>query len=126
MTIANAPTASTTPAAPTGTAPQAATAPPTVPGPQTAPAPQSRGNTFAIVSFVLGIASVVSSWTFIAPIIGLVFGVLALRNRTAERTLALWGVWLNGAMLALTALAVLAFMLLAAFGILVSLPGLAA
>ncbi len=60
---------------------------------------------FTITSFVLGIASVVSGWTFFAPITGLVFGILALRRNTRDRTLALWGVWLNAAMLALWALA---------------------
>ncbi|MFC6234581.1 DUF4190 domain-containing protein [Leucobacter soli] len=90
------------------------------PGP--APAPQDAGASFAITSFVLGIASIVSSWTFIAPIIGLVFGVLALRRQTRERTLALWGVWLNGAMLALTVLVVLGMMLLVGLGILAGAP----
>ncbi|TDP94223.1 hypothetical protein EDF62_0630 [Leucobacter luti] len=62
---------------------------------------------FAIVSFVLGIASIVSGWTFLAPIAGLVFGIIALRRHTTERTLALWGVWLNGIMLAFTAIGML-------------------
>ena len=69
------------------------------------PAPAAStdtGRTFAITSFVLGVVSVVSGWTFVAPIIGLVLGILALRRKTGERTLALWGVWLSGAMLALT------------------------
>lgn len=70
------------------------------------PAADDRGRTFAITSFVLGILSVVSGWTFIAPIIGLVLGVLALRRNTSERTLALWGVWTSGVMLALSVIAV--------------------
>lgn len=80
---------------------------------------------FAITSFVLGIASVVSGWTFIAPITGLILGVLALRRNTTERTLALWGVWLNAAMLALTALAALIAIALLGFG-LITIPFLAA
>lgn len=72
----------------------------------TAAAPQN-GGAFAITSFVLGIASIVAGWTFIAPVIGLIFGILALRRHTQERVLALWGVWLNAAMLALSALIVL-------------------
>ncbi|MGW9020443.1 DUF4190 domain-containing protein [Leucobacter chromiiresistens] len=60
---------------------------------------------FSITSFVLGIASVVSGWTFFAPITGLVFGVLALRRNTRDRALALWGVWLNAIMLAVWVLA---------------------
>ncbi|MFC5338874.1 DUF4190 domain-containing protein [Leucobacter denitrificans] len=63
-----------------------------------------QGNAFAVTSFVLGIASIVAGWTFVAPIVGLIFGIISLRRRTAERTLALWGVWLNAAMLALSVL----------------------
>lgn len=79
-------------------------------------------NAFAITSFVLGIASIVSSWTFIAPIVGLVLGVLALRRKTTERTLALWGVWMNAAMLAVTVLAVLVVLLVLGVGAIASLP----
>lgn len=75
----------------------------------------NNGNAFAITSFILGIASIVSSWTFVAPIVGLILGVLALRRDTQERTLALWGVWMNVAMLALTALAVVAFIAFVGF-----------
>ncbi|MBL3691051.1 hypothetical protein D3226_13990 [Leucobacter chromiireducens subsp. chromiireducens] len=60
-----------------------------------------------MVGFVLGIASIVSSWTFIAPIAGLILSILALRRGTTERTLALWGVWLNSIMLAFTAIGIL-------------------
>lgn len=74
---------------------------------------------FAITSFVLGIASVVSGWTFVAPIAGLILGIIALRRNTNERTLALWGVWLNGIMLALAALAIVAFALLLGAGLIV-------
>lgn len=87
--------------------------------------PQGRENAFAITSFVLGIASIVSGWTFIAPIVGLVFGVLALRRNTTERTLALWGVWLNIAMLALTVLAIFAAVIFFGFALAVGLPDFA-
>ncbi|WP_449282642.1 DUF4190 domain-containing protein [Leucobacter sp.] len=93
-------------------------------GPTGAPvAEDARG--FAITSFVLGIASVVSGWTFIAPITGLILGIIALRRRTTERTLALWGVWLNGVMLALTVLAALVVLSLLVFGFF-TIPFLAA
>ena len=76
---------------------------------QPAPAPSTENSRiFAIVGFVLGIASIVSGWTFVAPIAGLIFSILALRRGTSERTLALWGVWLNAIMLALTAIGILA------------------
>ncbi|WP_336660854.1 DUF4190 domain-containing protein [Leucobacter sp. USHLN153] len=71
---------------------------------------------FSITSFVLGIASVVGGWTFFAPVTGLVFGVLALHRGTRDRALALWGVWLNAAMLAIWALAVLAAIVIFGFG----------
>ncbi|MGO3147765.1 MAG: DUF4190 domain-containing protein [Leucobacter sp.] len=63
-----------------------------------------RGNALSVTSFVLGIASIVAGWTFVAPAVGLILGIIALRRNTQERTLALWGVWLNAAMLALSAL----------------------
>ncbi|QZY51265.1 DUF4190 domain-containing protein [Leucobacter tenebrionis] len=83
--------------------------------------PGDNARAFAITSFVLGIASVVSGWTFIAPIAGLILGIIALRRNTSERTLALWGVWLNGIMLALAALAIVAFVLMLGAG-LIALP----
>lgn len=69
-----------------------------------APKPQSDGRSFAIASFVIGLASIVSGWTLVAPVVGLILGVLALRRETPERTLALWGVWMNAAILALVAI----------------------
>ena len=82
------------------------------------PAADDRGRTFAITSFVLGIVSVVSGWTFVAPIIGLVFGVLALRRNTSERALALWGVWTSAAMLAISVIAVAVGAMFLGFGLL--------
>lgn len=62
---------------------------------------------FAVASFVLGIASIVSGWTIVAPVAGLVLGILALKRKTPERTLALWGVWLNGIILGFAVLGIL-------------------
>ena len=92
----------------TTTSPPVTANAPTAP---TTPTQHSRSS-FAIISFVLGIASFVSSWTFIAPLVGLIFGAVALRRGTSERTLALWGVWLNAIMLTLTVLAVVLFIVL--------------
>lgn len=78
---------------------------------------QNYADAFSITSFVLGIASIVSGWTFVAPILGLVFGLLALRRQTKERTLALWGVWLNAAMLVLTVLLFAGLALVMMFGL---------
>ena len=102
--------------APAGPTPSA------VPQPALQPAPQ--GTAFAITSFVLGLVSIVSGWTFFAPIVGLILGILALRRGTPERALALWGVWLNGAMLALSLIGIVVFGALLGAGIL-ALPFLA-
>lgn len=72
------------------------------------PVASDHSRAFTITSFVLGIASVASGWTFFAPITGLIFGILALRRGTQDRALALWGVWLNAAMLAIWAVIALA------------------
>lgn len=79
-------------------------------------APGKNAYGFSVASFVIGIASILSAWTFVAPIVGLVLGILALRRNTTERTLALWGVWLNGAMLAFAAIGLVLFIGLASFG----------
>ncbi|WP_205881524.1 DUF4190 domain-containing protein [Leucobacter coleopterorum] len=93
------------------------TATPT-PAATSAPGPSATSNRgFAITSFVLGIASVVAGWTFVAPIIGFVLGMLALRRGTSERTLALWGVWINGVILAITAVGILVISMAIAAGI---------
>lgn len=86
-----------------------------------APSPDQT-RTFTITSFVLGIVSVVAGWTFIAPIVGLVFGIIALRRRTADRALAIWGVVLNSVMLGATALAALLGIAAVTFGALASIP----
>lgn len=83
----------------------------------TTPANPETTRGFAITSLVLGIASVVSGWTFFVPVAGLVFGILALRRGTTDRALTLWGVWLNAIMLALFALAVLFFGIVISLGI---------
>lgn len=78
---------------------------PSFAAPQATPVPGEHARGFAIAAFVIGIASVVAGWTFIAPIVGLVLGIIAIRRNTPERTFALWGIWLNAAMLILTAIA---------------------
>lgn len=56
--------------------------------------------TLSVTSFVLGIASIVFSWTFVAPIAGLVLGILALSREPQGKTFAVWGIVLNAVMLA--------------------------
>ena len=98
-----------------GTQPQPPHATPVYSEPQ--PQPGQHAYAFAIASFVLGIASIVAGWTFIAPIVGIVLGTIALRRNTSERTLALWGVWLNAAMLVFTGLAIVLGFGVATFGL---------
>ncbi|PJJ61413.1 DUF4190 domain-containing protein [Compostimonas suwonensis] len=56
--------------------------------------------TLSVSSFVLGLVSIVMGWTFIAPIAGLVVGILALKREPGGRTFATWGIVLNAVMLA--------------------------
>jgi hypothetical protein len=72
------------------------------PNPYAAPAAEARG--FSISSLVLGLVSIVASSTFFVPVIGLVLGILALGREPASRTMAIWGIVLNGVMLAGTVL----------------------
>lgn len=65
--------------------------------PYAAPAAETRG--FSISSLVLGLVSIVASYTFVVPAIGLVLGILALKREPAARTMAIWGIVLNAVML---------------------------
>lgn len=60
-------------------------------------APPPRG--MSITSLVLGLVSIFSGFTFIVPIVGLVFGFLGLKREPAGRGMALAGVILNAVML---------------------------
>lgn len=64
----------------------------------TVPAGEMRG--FSIASLVLGLVSIAASATFFVPVVGLVLGVMALKREPASRTMAIWGIVLNGVMLA--------------------------
>lgn len=97
--------------APSATPPAAATV---------APAPSSP---FSLTSLILGVTSVFFGLTVIAPVAGLVFGILGLRREPAGRTLAVWGIVLNAVMLGFVALMVVALLFL---GLLVPFIALAA
>lgn len=56
--------------------------------------------TLSVTSFVFGLASIVFGWTFIAPIAGLVIGILALSREPRGKAFAVWGIVLNAVMLA--------------------------
>lgn len=92
--------------APRASAPQA-------PAPYAPLAPEEpRG--FSISSLVLGLVSILAGFTFVVPAAGLVLGILALKREPAGRTMAIWGIALNGVMLAG---AVLATLVAFAFGV---------
>jgi hypothetical protein len=63
--------------------------------------------TLSITSFVLGLSSLVFGWTFIAPIAGLVVGLIALAREPLGKTFAVWGVVLSSIMLVGVVFAVL-------------------
>lgn len=73
---------------------------PTVPSETQADADRS-GDAFAISSFVLGIVSIVSGYFVVAPILGLIFGLMARKRPTSVRGLASWGLGINIAILAI-------------------------
>ncbi|MBO0985543.1 hypothetical protein IOC53_16920 [Rathayibacter sp. SD072] len=66
-----------------------------------APAPSTP---FSLTSLILGVTSVFFGLTVVAPVAGLVFGILGLRREPAGRTLAIWGIVLNSVMLGFVAL----------------------
>ena len=63
-------------------------------------APVRPTSPLALTSLVLGLVSILAGWTFVAPIAGLIVGVLALGREPYARTLAVWGIVLNAVMLA--------------------------
>jgi len=62
-------------------------------------APVAESTGFSIASLVLGLVSIVASYTFIVPAAGLVLGIMALKREPASRTMAIWGIVLNAVML---------------------------
>jgi hypothetical protein len=60
-------------------------------------AAESKG--LSVTSLVLGIVSIVAGWTFFVPVVGLVLGLVALNREPRSRTMAIWGIALNGVML---------------------------
>jgi hypothetical protein len=62
-----------------------------------APAAASAG-TYGILSLVLGLVSIVTGFTFVVPIVAIVFGVMALRREPSSRSFAIWGIVLGSIM----------------------------
>jgi len=59
--------------------------------------PETRA--LSVTSLVMGIASIAFGWTLIAPVVGLVVGILALSREPGSRAMAVWGIVLNSVML---------------------------
>ncbi|WP_348787218.1 hypothetical protein [Leifsonia sp. NPDC080035] len=72
----------------------------TAPGTPGAVPAAAPSRPLSITSFVLGLASIVFGWTFLAPVAGIVIGAMALGREPGGRTFAIWGVVLNAVMLA--------------------------
>ncbi|OUE21164.1 hypothetical protein BFL34_00512 [Clavibacter michiganensis] len=53
----------------------------------------------SLTSMILGLVSVFFFWTFLCPLIGLVFGVIGIRKEPAGRGFAITGLILNGLLL---------------------------
>jgi hypothetical protein len=100
------------------------TAPAVTPPAISAPAPAAQGGPaplapedsrgFSLASLVLGLVSILAGFTLVVPAGGLVLGILALKREPASRTMAIWGIALNGVMLAG---AVLGTLVALAFGV---------
>ncbi|WP_258064292.1 hypothetical protein [Rathayibacter rathayi] len=78
---------------------------PSFPPAAQAPAPSTP---FSLTSLILGVISVFFGLTVIAPVVGLVFGILGLRREPTGRTLSIWGIVLNAVMLGIVLLMVIA------------------
>jgi hypothetical protein len=62
--------------------------------------PVAPSSPLSITSLVLGLVSIFAGWTFFAPVAGLVTGIMALSREPHSRTMAIWGIVINGVMLA--------------------------
>jgi hypothetical protein len=82
------------------TAPFQAPAPATAPTAAPTVAAAAPSSPLSIISLVLGLASIFAGWTFLAPIAGLVTGIMALSREPQSRTMAIWGIVINAVMLA--------------------------
>ena len=86
---------------------------------QTQPQLQGASSAWSITSLVIGVVSIFMNWTFLAPIAGIVVGVMAKRREPHARTVANWGIGLNIAMLVLGVILWIAFgaLVLGAIGV---------
>lgn len=62
---------------------------------------QGASSAWSVTSLAIGVVSIFMNWTFLAPIAGIVVGVMAKRREPHARTMANWGIGLNVVMLVL-------------------------
>lgn len=62
---------------------------------------QGTSSAWSVSSLVIGIVSIFMGWTFLAPIAGIVVGVMAKGREPHARTIANWGIGVNVATLVL-------------------------
>lgn len=135
-------------ASPAAAAPPAAPAPPATPyAPATAAAPYGLAPApvppspaavawgqpvyavappkgLSLTSMILGLVSVLFFWTFLCPLVGLVFGIVGIRREPAGRGFAITGLVLNGLLLLIPVAVVLSILVAggALFGIAATTP----
>jgi hypothetical protein len=73
---------------------------------------------------ILGLVSVLFFWTFLCPLVGLVFGIVGIRKEPAGRGFAVTGLILNGLLLLIPVAVVLSILVAggALFGIAATAP----
>ncbi|UKF30762.1 hypothetical protein [Clavibacter phaseoli] len=78
----------------------------------------------SLTSMILGLVSVLFFWTFLCPLVGLVFGIVGIRKEPAGRGFAVTGLILNGLLLLIPVAVVLSILVAggALFGIAATAP----
>ena len=56
---------------------------------------QGTSSAWSVTSLVIGIVSIFMGWTFLAPIAGIIVGVMAKGREPHARTIANWGIGVN-------------------------------
>ena len=60
---------------------------------------QGASSAWSIASIVIGVVSIFMNWTFLAPIAGIIVGVMAKGREPHARTMANWGIGISVVML---------------------------
>ncbi|MBC7518226.1 MAG: DUF4190 domain-containing protein [Microbacteriaceae bacterium] len=68
-------------------------------------------------SLIIGFCSIAFWFTFFAPLVGLILGIIGLRKEPTGRTFALVGIWTNTVMLAIAFIGLVLLVVLLSVGI---------